>query len=53
MSHFEGEISDSATIQIGDEVLKLEMETAVMLPEPGQPITVSLDKTAVLLLEGA
>ncbi len=41
------------TIQVGAEVLKLEMETAVTLPGPGQPITISLDKAAVLLLEGA
>jgi ABC-type Fe3+/spermidine/putrescine transport system ATPase subunit len=41
------------TIQVGDELLKLEMETAVILPHPGQPITISLDKTAILPLEGA
>ena len=38
---------------VGDVVLKLEMETAVILPNPGQPITISLDKTAILPLEGA
>jgi ABC-type Fe3+/spermidine/putrescine transport system ATPase subunit len=41
------------TIQIGDEVLKLEIETAVSLPQPGQPITFSLNKTAIIPLEGA
>ena len=41
------------TIRVGDVVLKLEMETAVILPHPGQPIAISLDKTAILLLEGA
>jgi hypothetical protein len=29
------------------------METAVILPHPNEPITISLDKTAILLLEGA
>ncbi|PID85952.1 MAG: spermidine/putrescine ABC transporter ATP-binding protein [Chloroflexi bacterium] len=41
------------TLQVGDAVLKLEMETAVILPEAGHPITITLDKTAILLLEGA
>lgn len=41
------------TVKIGDELLKLEMETAVILPNPSQSITVTLDKAAILLLEGS
>ena len=41
------------TIRVGDEVLKLEMETAVILPSPGSPITLTLDKNSILPLEGA
>lgn len=41
------------TVKVGDELLKLEMETAVILPNPGQSITLALDKTAIHLLEGA
>ncbi len=41
------------TVRVGEFLLKLEMETAVILPHPGQPISVSLNKTAILLLEGA
>lgn len=40
-------------VQVGDEVLKFEMETAVSLPISGEQITISLDKTAILPLEAA
>ena len=41
------------TIRVGESVLKLEMETAVSLPALGEPIAITLDKTAVFPLEGA
>ncbi len=39
------------TLRVGELTLKLEMETAVSLPAPGQSLTLSLDKTALLPLE--
>jgi ABC-type sugar transport system ATPase subunit len=41
------------SIRVGDVVLKLEMETAVILPIPGSAITIALDKNGILPLEGA
>jgi len=41
------------TVGVGDELLKLELETAVILPDPSQPVSIVLDKKAILLLEGA
>ena len=41
------------TVRVGDILLKFEMETAVDLPPPNQPITLVLDKDAINLLAGS
>jgi ABC-type Fe3+/spermidine/putrescine transport system ATPase subunit len=40
-----------ATLLVGEETLKLEMETAVALPAPGEKITLSLNPAAIQPLE--
>jgi ABC-type sugar transport system ATPase subunit len=40
-----------ATLLVGGETLKLEMETAVALPPPGEKITLSLNPAAIQPLE--